>query len=192
MKTWKHRDKISEDPEFWEALFDPESDALHVAQIEPVEIDEMQRNLSEQQGNAVIVKIQGAESQTKVGFFNAVATALKFPNYFGGNWNSFDECITDLRWNEGNAYLLIVDRAELLLGEEDSRSFEIFLSIAIAACEEWKERRSETAAGEEQPIPFHVLLAYSKAAETAFAQKLTQAMNRIKRSSSASIANSAH
>lgn len=31
-------------------------------------------------------------------FLDSMATLLKFPSYFGGNWNAFEDCLCDLTW----------------------------------------------------------------------------------------------
>src|SRR5262249_52404434 len=55
---------------------------------------------------AVVRVIRGRKSRTVRAFFDEVSAALQFPYYFGENWAAFDECITDLDWLAGDAYLL--------------------------------------------------------------------------------------
>ena len=38
---------------------------------------------------------------TKDAFLQRVSRALKFPDYFGMNWDAFEECLTDMSWNGG-------------------------------------------------------------------------------------------
>jgi RNAse (barnase) inhibitor barstar len=65
----------------------------------------------------------------------ALFVALKFPDYFGGNWDALWECICDLAWlPEGDVVLfhndlpLSADRALLLT----------YLQILKDAVEKWK------------------------------------------------------
>ncbi|MCK5536423.1 MAG: barstar family protein, partial [Bacteroidales bacterium] len=49
---------------------------------------------------------------SKESFFKEFAKKLKFPKYFGKNWDSFYDCITDLSWIKGqNGYLIIYENA---------------------------------------------------------------------------------
>ncbi len=45
---------------------------------------------------------------------DAIATALRFPDYFGGNWDAFDECLRDMSWAPAAGYVLTVKGAEEL------------------------------------------------------------------------------
>ena len=64
---------------------------------------------------------------------------LQFRSYFGRNWDALDECITDLEWLPGKAYILFVSYANDALGGQD-RAFNILLSVIENAAQEWAER----------------------------------------------------
>lgn len=86
---------------------------------------------------AVIRMIRGKKCRTVPDFFDEIAAALQFPYYFGENWNAFAECIADLDWIEGDAYLLMVSDASLLLSEADTEDFSILMQTLSRANEEW-------------------------------------------------------
>src|SRR5690554_1403318 len=47
--------------------------------------------------------------ENKSDLLRVVATALKFPDYFGMNWDALDECLVDLEWMPSSSgYVLIV------------------------------------------------------------------------------------
>src|SRR5438045_1068505 len=62
--------------------------------------------------------LRGERMRQQSRLFSEFAAALQFPYYFGENWNAFDECITDLEWLPGEAYVLIVTNADQVLRED--------------------------------------------------------------------------
>ena len=48
-----------------------------------------------------------ANLDSKEQLFEAIAKRLRFPGYFGMNWDSLDECINDLSWIEAKRVYLV-------------------------------------------------------------------------------------
>jgi RNAse (barnase) inhibitor barstar len=48
----------------------------------------------------------------KHGLLRAIARALKFPDYFGYNWDALEDCLTDLDWLEARGTILLLSRAD--------------------------------------------------------------------------------
>jgi len=40
--------------------------------------------------------------------FTVISTAMRFPDYFGNNWDALDECLGDMDWLPSHGYLLIL------------------------------------------------------------------------------------
>jgi len=47
----------------------------------------------------------------KASFFAACAEVMEFPDYFGKNWDAFEECLTDLSWAKADGYVVLFDKA---------------------------------------------------------------------------------
>ena len=66
---------------------------------------------------------------TKATLFDECQRVLRFPEYFGRNWDALDECLRDLDWLEYPLQrLVIVDASELLVDGDDD-DLATFLAI---------------------------------------------------------------
>ena len=68
--------------------------------------------------------------RSKEKLFGLLSKALRFPNYFGGNWDALEECLRDLSWLPDNASITIVHE-RLPFGEGENR--QIYLEILQSA-----------------------------------------------------------
>ena len=62
--------------------------------------------------------LRGHKMRTTAALFDEFAAALQFPCYFGENWDAFDECLTDLAWLPGEAYVFGILQSIRLLDKE--------------------------------------------------------------------------
>jgi len=111
----------------------------------------------------VLHLVRGAKCRTAVALFREFARALKFPDYFGHNWDALEECLADLEWLPAKGYVLAVTEAEqVLIKAEDD--YSTFLEVLRDAGEAWAA--SQAGSGSR---PFHVILTVSRQ------QRLTRA-----------------
>ena len=40
-----------------------------------------------------------------------IAQALEFPQWFGGNWDALEDCLTDLSWSKAAGHVLLFEGA---------------------------------------------------------------------------------
>ncbi|WP_414588572.1 barstar family protein [Scytonema sp. PCC 10023] len=97
-------------------------------------IDKIIEELS-QQGIQVFY-LDGREISSKETFLSKAAQAMKFPAYFGANWDAFDECITDLTWCPAERYVLLYDRPDIF-AQADPTQWQIAVDILRSAEEYW-------------------------------------------------------
>jgi hypothetical protein len=137
-------------------LFNTESRAFFIAGTDLSQFQNLLLRLTRQRPGSVIRMIRGKKSRTVQNFFDEIAAALQFPYYFGENWAAFDECITDLDWIEGDAYLLMVNDADLFLSGADIEDLRICIRIFMSANSGWLTP-NQFIPRERAPTPFHVL-----------------------------------
>ena len=94
---------------------------------------------------------------TLAAFFAEVGAALQLPAYFGENWPALHECLTDLLWLRGPAYVLIVTDADLLFGEDEFDSLPTLLKLASWAGEAWAKPTDQDKPWGHGSVPFHLV-----------------------------------
>lgn len=103
-------------------------------------------------GHAVApVDLAGCGDKAEV--LDRFARALRFPDWFGNNWDALADCLGDLSWWPADGYLLLVDHAGAWRAA-DGDAFAIVLDILDQAAGEWRMRR----------VPFCALVPLSAAA----------------------------
>ena len=60
-----------------------------------------------------------------------IAAALRFPDWFGHNWDALEDCLSDL---QGNGYVLVFDQAKP--GDE----FGVLVDVLRSSAEHWAGR----------------------------------------------------
>jgi len=87
--------------------------------------------------------------KSKASLLQVLSVVLRFPAYFGGNWDALDECIRGLSWLPPGDVL--VSHRDLPLSE-DRVSLSTYLAILRDAVENWNRVGSNlTFASSEKP-----------------------------------------
>jgi RNAse (barnase) inhibitor barstar len=89
---------------------------------------------------AIIKLVHGENCLTTPQLFDEFSSVLEFPEYFGRNWDAFDECMTDLHWLKGEGLILSITSADSILSNEDQHELDIFLKIIDDAVKYWREK----------------------------------------------------
>jgi RNAse (barnase) inhibitor barstar len=84
------------------------------------------------------VSMKGADSADML--LGALAEALKFPDWFGGNWDALADCLSDLSWWGSEGYVLVIEHVEDLRAA-DPEGFATALEIFDEAAVRWVEER---------------------------------------------------
>lgn len=142
-------------------LFKLGKPSFYIVDMEQASFAELYQQLSTRYKGAVIRMIRGKKSQTVSDFFDEVAAAMQFPYYFGENSQAFKDCITDLDWLEGDAYLLMIDDAHLFLRDAYSRHLRGLMTIFSNANSEWLTPNKYIPRN-RPPTPFHILFRCSE------------------------------
>jgi hypothetical protein len=91
----------------------------------------------------------GGAVHTDEELFEAIAGALRFPDYFGHNWDALDECLRDLEWLKASGYALIIRNSEHTWKGHHRMAGRLHASWSLAG-EEWVKRET----------PFHLVFEW--------------------------------
>lgn len=94
-----------------------------------------------------LFRLIGSEIRNKDALFEALNRTMKFPAYFGGNWDALEECLRDLEWSPAEGYVILFEEP-MYLFEASCDVFVTFLEVVIAVSVEWATDR----------VPFYLIL----------------------------------
>lgn len=83
--------------------------------------------------------VKGEEINDKVSFLETWSKAMNFPDYFGHNWDAFDDCLLDLEWCEPTPRIVIYNNPENF-AHQDPQEWEIVMDVLQVAVEYWREK----------------------------------------------------
>ncbi len=72
----------------------------------------------------------------KAGALAAIAHAMGFPEWFGGNWDALEDCLSDLSWRQGDGHVLMLAGARALAKDD----LGVLLDVLDASAGFWKVR----------------------------------------------------
>jgi RNAse (barnase) inhibitor barstar len=84
-----------------------------------------------------VAVLDGNNAGTRAGFFEELARALRFPDYFGHNWDAVYDCLTDLAWLPAAGYVLVLDGFDRFATNEPGQ-WDIGLKVLREACAFWQ------------------------------------------------------
>uniref|UniRef100_A0AAU2VK54 Barstar family protein n=1 Tax=Streptomyces sp. NBC_00008 TaxID=2903610 RepID=A0AAU2VK54_9ACTN len=125
-------------------------------------------------GNVHVARLSGHDMLDEVSVFQTFWESLKFPEYFGWNWNAFYDCLRDLQWLSSDYHVLVIECAESVLSE-DSVAREEFFGCLWRAGQQW----SYTKRPEGLTLSkFSVVLSCGKDSMPGFANLLEEIQGR--------------
>ncbi|WP_266369283.1 barstar family protein [Tellurirhabdus rosea] len=103
-----------------------------------------------------IARIDGRQTPTLKAFYEAIAVALDFPDYFGYNLDSLDELLNDFDWLEDEKVVLYIANSDAFLAQEPKEEKIVdLLNILDATAEDWKYVDEEV----EEISPMELVIA---------------------------------
>jgi len=84
-----------------------------------------------------IVELSGCIDKAEL--LERCADALRFPSWFGQNWDAFFDCLADLSWRPARGYVLLLEHADTMR-RDAPESLDTALAILGDAASAWESR----------------------------------------------------
>jgi hypothetical protein len=85
-------------------------------------------------------EVELAGCHDKAGLLERLARAMAFPEWFGGNWDAWFDCLTDLGWQAPAPGYMLVLRHALGLHRTAPEALDTALAIVEDAARVWADR----------------------------------------------------
>lgn len=90
-------------------------------------------------GGLAVFRINLAKVGDKEHMLAAIAKAIKFPDWFGHNFDALTDCLADMGWNPAEGYLVLLEHCDGIHGKAEE-DFVATLQVFQQAADEWRER----------------------------------------------------
>jgi hypothetical protein len=153
------------------SLLQPKAPWLHLLVASESEVCDRMLAMQESASGKVVARlIRGHKAKRTAVLFDEFAAALQFPCYFGENWDAFEECLNDLEWLPGDAYVLFITNSNRLLEEESPEELRQLLDLLANAGAEWAKAVTGERPGSAKP--FHAVLQCTQQDEPGLRQRI--------------------
>jgi len=85
--------------------------------------------------------VNGEAVTGKAECLDAFARAMNFPDYFGHNWDAFEDCLTDLAWCPAEEYIVVYDRTDRF-ADANPEDFRVAQETLKSAESYWAQKKS--------------------------------------------------
>lgn len=83
-----------------------------------------------------LAKIPLQAMTEKNGVLRSIAATLGFPDWFGGNWDALEDCLTDLSWRQAQGHVLVFEGTQLLSKDD----LGVLIDVLASAADFWAEQ----------------------------------------------------
>jgi RNAse (barnase) inhibitor barstar len=148
-------------------LTSPAAPWFHLLAAAPDDARDTLNALERKKAGPVAVRfVRGRKAGTTAAFFDELAAALQFPDYFGENWDAANDCLGDLDWVHADAIVLGLLDGDKLLAAAGAAEAKKLIKVLTAVAE-----HRNHAAARTPGRSFHVVVQASAAEADAVAQR---------------------
>ena len=68
----------------------------------------------------LVLRVDLTRARSKEDMLDAIGKALRFPEWFGHNWDALTDCLLDMGWLPAEGYVVILDHCDGIHGRAES------------------------------------------------------------------------
>ncbi len=110
--------------------------------------------------DALVVRLDGRRMRTVNDLFKEYVREFQFPEYFGWNWDAFDECMSELESVPARVYLTVIQHADEVLAEAPE-ALPVLLRQLENFGAHWGNAFALDAAWGGGEVPFNTIMVVS-------------------------------
>jgi RNAse (barnase) inhibitor barstar len=110
---------------------------FHLLAVAPDDARDKLLALEKPGGHVAVRFVRGRKAGTTAAFFDELAAALQFPDYFGENWDAANDCLGDLVWVHADAIVLVLLDGDKLLAAVGDDAAKKLVPVLTAAAGHW-------------------------------------------------------
>jgi RNAse (barnase) inhibitor barstar len=100
--------------------------------------DKKQLMAAAKAGELAAFRVNLAKAGDKEQMLAAIARTLKFPDWFGHNFDALADCLADMSWKPAEGYLVLLEHCDGIHGKAEE-DFVSTLQIFEQAANDWRE-----------------------------------------------------
>ncbi len=85
----------------------------------------------------MVVYVDIGHAHDKEDFLGDVSRAMRFPEWFGGNWDALADCLKDLSWMPAKGWAVILEKSKHFCGGHGAE-FKVAMQVMSDAAEYWR------------------------------------------------------
>lgn len=157
--------------QFWrEHLTRTVDSSIHFVPSDLLSLDDLRHAVDDLKFALFLVNTQPGSSAATL--LNDVAVVMKFPDYFGSNWDALLDSLRDLSWIRASGFVVVFSKADSFLSL-DNNDFSTLVHVLEAATRYWRDEPEEFDE-RSGPFPFHVLFSGSDSLRQAILSQLRE------------------
>ncbi len=87
-------------------------------------------------GSPRLIRVSLGGARDKGELLARMSRALRFPDWFGGNWDALEDCLTDLSWLKADGHVLLLEDVSGLPADD----FGVFRDVLASSAQFWAGR----------------------------------------------------